>query len=78
MVIVVWLSAAVFAASVHGYKEQMFNYIVIQQGDTLWDISLKYKDDNQEVRKYIYDLKRINNLTDSTLFLGDVLKIPVR
>lgn len=59
------------------YKE---NYIY--SGDTLWNIAeyeLKNNKyfENKDIRDIIYELKNINNLSSSELYVGQKIKIPV-
>ena len=49
--------------------------VVISAGDTLWSISCEYKKDGQDVREYIYELRKLNNLENCTIYPGQVLKI---
>jgi LysM repeat protein len=66
----------IFADISYGYKEKEYKMIEIQQGDTLWDIAQRYRGDT-EIRKYLYEIKRINGLDTSEIYIGDMLKIPV-
>lgn len=49
--------------------------VVISAGDTLWSISCEYKKDGQDVREYLYELRKLNNLTDCTIYPGQEIKI---
>jgi hypothetical protein len=70
------LLTIVYSTSVLGYKQQEYKKILVREGNTLWSIACEhYK--GTDIRKYIYELKKINNLTDSTIFQGDELLIPV-
>ncbi len=60
----------------YGYKEREFEMITIKSGDTLWDIAKKYNKQG-DIREYIYELKKINNLSDSGIMAGDELKVVI-
>ena len=50
-------------------------------GDTLWSIAKRESKNNQyyqekDIREIIYDLKTINNMSDSNLEVGQEIKIP--
>ena len=47
----------------------------IQKGDTLWGISLKFKNKNHQ--EFIYLIKKINNLDNSLLIEDQILILPV-
>lgn len=48
---------------------------VVCKGDTLWKIADKYKFDNQDPREYIYEVKKLNNMTSATIYEGQIIKI---
>lgn len=54
------------------YKEYYVSY-----GDSLWEISLRNLPEDYDVRKMVYDIKKINDLQTGEIFHGDILKIPV-
>ena len=49
--------------------------LVVSTGDTLWSIACEYKKDGQDVREYIYELRKLNNLENCTIYPGQELKI---
>lgn len=54
------------------YKE-----ITVKQGDTLWSIAQKYGPVKQDIRKTVYDLKKINKLErEDYIYPGQILLIP--
>ena len=58
------------------YKSEYTSY-----GDTLWSIAERESQNNKyyqdkDVREIIYDLKKINNLSNSNLSEGQEIKIP--
>lgn len=51
------------------------------QGDTLWSIAERESKNNKyyqdkDIREIIYDLKKVNNITNSSLKEGQEIKIP--
>lgn len=74
--IFVILFTIVYSTSVLGYKQQEYKRIVVREGSTLWSIASEHYNGG-DIRKYIYELKKINNLTNSTIYQGDELLIPV-
>lgn len=53
-----------------------YAYTVVP-GDTLWDIAKEYNYNDEDVRKIVYNIQRLNNISDSQIYSGQVLKIPV-
>lgn len=64
-----------YATTVYAYKERSYKTVFIKQGDTLWNIALKHKKQG-DIRRYIYELKKINNLKGGEIYAGDVLLVP--
>lgn len=52
--------------------------ILIKKGDTLWNIALEYKDDYIDVRDMVEMIKDLNNLKTSEIYIGNIIKIPIR
>lgn len=50
--------------------------IVVQDGDSLWNIVKNNCSGYKDIRKAIYDIKNFNNLTSSNISPGQKIKIP--
>lgn len=51
--------------------------VIVSQGDTLWSISKEYAPKDDDIRKFIYKLKNINEKHDSILIPGETLLVPI-
>jgi len=49
---------------------------VVGERDTLWEIAALHIPDQMDIRKYIEDIRRINDLESSTLMVGQRLLLP--
>ena len=48
------------------------------RGETLWSIAEGlYSDENSNIQKIIYDIKDVNNMTESIVYEGQTINIPV-
>lgn len=47
----------------------------VSKGETLWDIAKEFKQDGQDIREYIYEVKKINNMTSSMIYEGQTITI---
>lgn len=74
-ILVVVMLTTFFATNVYGYKEITFKQITVRSGDSLWTIASKYGNDN-DLRKCIYKIKKVNHLESSAIYAGTQLKIP--
>lgn len=59
---------------VFSYEEQKLEKVIVSNGDTLWSIA---KGLDGDINRNIFEIKRINNLEKSNLFVGQELLIPV-
>lgn len=50
--------------------------IVVKEGDTLWGLAKKYGPENQDIRKTVFEIKKINNITARYIKPGEVLIMP--
>lgn len=63
------------SASPEIYEKQV---ITVHTGDTLWDIAGEWGGRDEDIREVILRIQKENNLTGSSLAVGQQLVIPVR
>jgi len=66
----------IYTASVSGYREPEYQSIIVNSGDTLWSIAERYGNDSN-IREYIYNVKKINNLESSIVYENTAILIPI-
>ena len=49
---------------------------VVESGDSLWSISSAFIDQHSDIQAYIYEIRKLNELSTATLQVGDVLLLP--
>ena len=49
--------------------------IYVTPGDTLWEIAEEHKPNGIDTREYIYEIKRLNNMSTSDIHEGDAITI---
>ncbi|HHV71075.1 MAG TPA: LysM peptidoglycan-binding domain-containing protein [Clostridia bacterium] len=59
-----------------GEQPNSYKEVIVKSGDSLWIIAKKYCPQDQDIRKSIWEIRRINNLDDANIKPGQVLKIP--
>lgn len=69
----------VFTSQVVAINHLNTKEIIIASGDSLWSIAREVKDEhkNINIQKVIYDIEKINNLTNSNIYVGQLLEVPV-
>lgn len=68
------LLSTIFANSL---TEQKYQQIEVTYGDTLWSIAESYMTTDQDIRKSIYEIAKLNQVSADTLQSGQTLLIPV-
>lgn len=69
------LTSKVFGASSSSSIDK-YSVITVSPGDTLWTIARVYINKNDDIRKLVYDIKKINKLNSVILTPGQELLIP--
>ncbi|CAH2213622.1 cell division suppressor protein YneA [Tepidibacter aestuarii] len=54
-----------------------YETVNVIQGDTLWNIAKENIPEKEDIRKYIYMIRKVNNLESANIHPGDQLLIPV-
>lgn len=72
----------IFANKTYSKGNIKYREVKVYSGDTLWSISDNERLNNsyfqnKDIRFIVNEIKRINNLTNSNLREGDIIKIPV-
>jgi len=53
---------------------ETFSYVV-SENQTLWDIANEYKPDGMDIREYVYELRKANDLDDAIIYPNQELTI---
>lgn len=76
------LCAAIFLSIISGWAiadNGIDNVkVIVDSGDTLWEICAPYAPENMDIRDFIEKVKYLNDLKSSNLEIGTELLIPVR
>ena len=62
-------------SSIENINNNEFTRYEIQKGDSLWSIADQFNSKNKEI--FIYKIKKINKLDNSSLVVNDILLIPL-
>ena len=73
------IGAAAFIARptiVVGSTEPTYEFVTVNDGDTLWSIASKFADENTNLRMFIYEISQLNDIEGSEISPGQEIKIP--
>jgi len=59
-----------------GYSEPRYVSVVVEPGDTLWDIVCGYYGNGVDIRKMISNIRKNNDMDTSELRIGQIIMIP--
>lgn len=68
--IVSMITVKVFSAS-----PEVYDNVIVSKGDTIWSIASQIKGD---INKNVYEIKKINNLKNSIIYVGQELQVPAQ
>lgn len=56
-------------------KEAEIITYTISQNETLWSIAKQFTPDNKDIRQTIYEIEKLNNLDNATIYAGQTIQI---
>lgn len=59
------------------YKDYQMQTVVVNNGDTLWNIASRFTGEKEDVREVMYRISRANDLNAKYVYPGQVLKVPL-
>lgn len=62
-------------SSIH---RNIYKEVVVNKGDTLWNIALKNMPSGYDVRKMIHEIRELNNMESANIYPGEIIKIPIK
>lgn len=54
-----------------------YDEVKISYGDTLWSIAEKYMSDSNDIRKSVYQLCQLNDISADELYAGMTIIVPI-
>lgn len=53
-----------------------YSEIQIQSGDTLWNLAKEFGPKDQDTRKVVHEICKLNNISADTIYPGQIISIP--
>lgn len=76
LILLVMSAFSTITVNASGSSANVYETVTVQPGDTLWSIAERHMDDSKDIRKFIYEIKKLNNVSADTLTAGQKLMIP--
>ncbi|MEL7566472.1 MAG: LysM peptidoglycan-binding domain-containing protein [Dehalobacterium sp.] len=79
LVLVIYLTIGLKATAANFTEENgnpAYIEVIVKSGDSLWELTEKHYNGNSDIRKVIYQIKEINNLSNANIVSGQIIKIP--
>lgn len=78
----IFILSLIFVKTTLSYTTNEYKTIYVKNGDTLWSIACDLQKNNsyyngKDIRYIIGDLKEINKLNNSTVYINQELNIPI-
>jgi LysM repeat protein len=77
MILTVALTSILIVGTVSSAgADPVYTSVTVEKGDTLWEIAKKYRK-NGDIRRFINEIEKVNDISDSTIYERDVLRLPL-
>lgn len=82
VLLIIFGASIIFAKGTLSHKEAEYKKLYVSEGDTLWTIADDLQSNNdyykdKDIRYIIEDMKNINNLESSSIYVNQELIVPV-
>ena len=54
----------------------VYSEIMIQSGDTLWNLAEEFGPDDQDIREIVYEICKLNDISADSIYPGQTILIP--
>jgi len=58
-------------------EEHQYIEILVQDGDTIWDIAQEYYNGAKDIRRIVHDISNINGIEGAMIKSGDKILVPL-
>ena len=56
----------------------VYETIISEEGDTLWDLALRYVPQDQDIRSYIQEVQDLNRMSSDRIYEGQSIVMPMQ
>lgn len=78
IIMAIYLETIAMGAQVMKEAEVYYECVMIHSGDTLWGIAERYKRENEETERMIYDIMKLNGMRSENIESGESIIVPIK
>jgi len=78
VIVATFLLISIFSIIGFGENDQEYIRHQVETGESLWTIALMYYDEDIDIRKAVYHIKKLNNIESAIINPGNELLIPIK
>ena len=64
--------------AVSGEGKIIYKDYIVAKGDTVWKIADINTGDNRDVREVVYEIVKVNNIKNQTIYPGQTIQVPIQ
>ncbi len=76
LIVITILSVSLLFSSGRAADVEQYTEFLVEPGDTLWGIARKNLPSNMDIRQYVYEIAKVNEVENSIIYPGKVLLLP--
>lgn len=71
------LTGTIFGANdSESLTKPVYSEIIVQSGDTLWNLAEEFGPDNKDIREVVFEICKINEISADSIYPGQTILIP--
>ena len=77
ILVVISLTGTIFGANdAESLTKPVYSEIIVQSGDTLWNLAQEFGPDHKDLREVIFEICKLNDISADGIYPGQAILIP--
>ena len=77
LLLIILITMIVSFSNAHSMQEDAYIEYRVGEGDNLWKISDYYSPGQMDIRQFIYEIQKLNDMKTGAIYENDIIKIPL-